>query len=101
MHEIILQLAVGAVAGLGLGWLFFAGLRWTVRRLPRTAHPAALMAGSFIVRTAAVLAGLWGLGAGSVTRLSGALIGLLGARLLAVRAPFRASREPVAGERVS
>ena len=44
--EILVALPVGA----GLGIWFFAGLLWTVRRLPTASHPLLLAAGSFIIR---------------------------------------------------
>jgi len=50
-------LAVALLAGLGLGMLFFGGLWLTVRALPRSRYPAALMLGSFWGRTALVVAG--------------------------------------------
>lgn len=57
----ITGLAVGLVSlalGLGLGGLYFAGLGATVARLAHVRRPALLVAGSFLVRTAGLLAGL-------------------------------------------
>jgi len=48
---------VALLTGFGLGVLFFGGLWLTVRSLPKSQHPTALMLGSFWGRTALVVAG--------------------------------------------
>ena len=48
---------VALLAGFGLGVLFFGGLWLTVRALPKSRYPAALMLGSLWGRTALVVAG--------------------------------------------
>jgi F1F0 ATPase subunit 2 len=73
------------LAGFGLGVLFFAGLWLTVRALPRSRYPAALMLASFWGRTGLVIAGFT-LAIGR--RWQNALVCLLGfliARLLLAR----------------
>jgi len=51
------RIIVALLAGFGLGVLFFGGLWLTVRALPKSRYPAALMLGSFWGRTAVVVAG--------------------------------------------
>jgi len=71
----ILTLTLCWAAGAVMGGLFFGGLRWTTRRLPRSGHPAALALGSFAVRLGTVVAGF-----GLLTRFGwqGPAIGLVG-----------------------
>ena len=54
-----LRLVVAFVAGLALGVVHFGGLWLTVRRLPGSRHPALLAFASFLVRTAAVVLGIY------------------------------------------
>jgi F1F0 ATPase subunit 2 len=54
----IAELALALAVGLGLGWWFFGGLLWTVRRVPAARRPGVLVLASFAIRTAAVVAGL-------------------------------------------
>ena len=58
MNEIILIVAA-LFAGLLLGCFFFAGLWWTVRKGVAAKNPALWFAGSFVVRTAVVMAGFY------------------------------------------
>lgn len=64
---------VAAVAGALLSALYFAGLWWTVRRVPYTRHPATLIAVSFLVRAALAAGALWLVIGGDVVRLLAAL----------------------------
>ncbi|MEF8794383.1 MAG: ATP synthase subunit I, partial [Thiohalorhabdus sp.] len=52
-------LALALAGGMGLGGLYFAGLWWTVRRLPETGHPALVTLASLATRLGGLLAGLW------------------------------------------
>lgn len=81
-------------AGIGivLGALFFGGLWWTVRRLPRSGHPALLVGGSLLVRGAVVLGGVWMVMGDSWERAVACLAGFTLVRFLGV-APA-ALREP-------
>jgi F1F0 ATPase subunit 2 len=54
----ILELAGALAVGAALGFWFFGGLLWTVRRLADARRPVMLMLTSFAVRTAGVVAGL-------------------------------------------
>jgi len=69
-------------AGVMLGLLFFGGLWWTVRRLAVTAHPALWMLGSFVLRTAIVLAGFYMVADSRWQNLIAALAGFILARIL-------------------
>lgn len=81
----VLTGAVGLAAGAGAGAAFFTGLAATVRRLPDTSRPVALVAGSVIARfvllavvlVALALLGPWSLLAG--------VVGVLAARTVLVR----------------
>lgn len=53
----IIPMASRLMLGLALGIFFYAGLWFTVKRLPSTRHPALLALGSFWVRIIIVLAG--------------------------------------------
>ncbi|HOP36235.1 MAG TPA: ATP synthase subunit I [Syntrophales bacterium] len=79
--EILLLFALGA----GLGFFFFGGLWWTVRRLDGTGRPALVMTASFLVRTAVVLGVLFFAAGGDWRRLAAFLLGFLGVRFLTVR----------------
>jgi F1F0 ATPase subunit 2 len=84
------------LAGGALGTIFFAGLWWTVRRGAASATPARWFVGSLVVRSAAVLAGFYAVGAGQPVRMGLCLLGFLLARAAVVRAtrPTPAAMEP-------
>jgi F1F0 ATPase subunit 2 len=71
-------------AGLGIGGFYFAGLWWTVRRLPETGHPAAWVGGSFLVRAGLSLLGFYGVLQGGWPMLAASLAGFVLVRLAAV-----------------
>jgi F1F0 ATPase subunit 2 len=77
----VLIVAAGGV----LGWLYFGGLWWTVRRLPGADHPAALVLGSFVLRAVLVAVGFVVLLAGDPLRLVAVLVGFLAVRGVLVR----------------
>jgi F1F0 ATPase subunit 2 len=80
-----IPIILALLAGFGLGMLFFGGLWLTVRALPKSSYPAALMLASFWGRTGLVVAGFT-LAIGR--RWQNALVCLLGfliARLLLAR----------------
>jgi F1F0 ATPase subunit 2 len=84
MNEMF-NLAVGALAGIVLGGLFFGGLWWTVQKGVPSEQPALWFLGSLILRTAVVLLGLYFVAAGSWQRLLAALLGLIVARFVVMR----------------
>lgn len=77
-----------AVAGAGLGLLFYGSLWYTVRRLTTTRRPALLLVGSLAVRTGLALLGLFLLMGGTRghwERLLAACVGFLLARVWLTR----------------
>lgn len=81
-----MRLAIGLASGLVLGLLFFGGLWWTVRRLPRSSRPVALYLGSMVVRAGAALAGFYlVLTYYDWPQLAAALVGFLVVRVALVR----------------
>ena len=80
-----LTLALACAAGGGLGVLFFGGLWWTVRRAVSSPLPALWFAGSLLVRTVAVVIGLYLVSRGDWKRLAACLVGFLAARVAVMR----------------
>lgn len=73
----IIDLAVGVLAGLGCGVVFFGGLRWTVSKLDSVRRPAALMISSLLARTAVVTVAIVLTSDSSLVRVVAALGGML------------------------
>lgn len=86
MTEIITWV-LAALGGAVLGLFYFAGLWFTLRRLPGHPHPALWVIGSFILRLAVSLAGFYViLGSDrNLTRLGIALLAFLAARVALTR----------------
>ncbi len=80
-----LWLALALVVGLALGVVYFGGLWLTVKRLPTTRRPALLFFGSFLARTALVVAGIYLVMDGRWERVAVCLAGLLVARVVLTR----------------
>jgi len=78
---------LAALGGVALGLFYFAGLWFTLRRLPGHPHPALWVAGSFILRLAVSLTGFYLiLGADrSLARLGIALLAFLAVRVALTR----------------
>ena len=74
--------AAALLAGAALGAVFFGGLWWTVQRGAASSAPASWFLGSFVLRTAIVLAGFYFIGAGQLVLLGLCLIGFLLARAM-------------------
>ncbi len=72
-------------AGLGIGLLFYGGLWVTVSRIHSVAHPALLIATSFVLRMSVALAGIWFVSAGDIPRVASCLAGFLCGRWIVVR----------------
>jgi F1F0 ATPase subunit 2 len=85
----LLLLALGAVAGVAVGLLFFGGLWWTAQRLAVTDRPAVLTAASLLLRMGVLAAVLVVLARSDVLLLVGAVAGLVAARLGLTRAAVR------------
>ena len=77
-----LTLMLAALAGAGLGALFFGGLWWTVRKGVSSGHPALWFLGSGLLRMGIVAFGFYFVGGGQWRRLVGALAGFIVARLV-------------------
>ena len=80
-----LWLAIALVVGLVLGVAYFGGLWLTVKRLPTSRRPALLFLGSFLARTALVVAGIYLVMDGRWERVALCLAGLLVARAVLTR----------------
>ena len=75
------------LGGAALGLFYYAGLWFTLRRLPEQAHPALWVFGSFTLRLAVSMAGFYAiLGSDrNLTRLGLALLAFIMARVLLTR----------------
>lgn len=80
-----LSLVIAAGVGLGVGFIYFWGLWYTLQRLPQSRRPALLMLGSYLLRLAVVLGGLYLIMDEDMLRVSVALLGVLLARVILVR----------------
>ncbi|MEW4528156.1 MAG: ATP synthase subunit I [Maioricimonas sp. JB045] len=80
-----LQLVAALAGGFALGLVFFGGLWWTVGRLAASRHPALLVAGSFLVRMAIAVGGLYLLMGSDWQRAVAGLAGFLAARWVILR----------------
>jgi len=67
-------------AGMVLGVIHFAGLWVTLRRLPDLRRPFTVLIGSFLVRTALVMAGFFLVLSGGLGELAAALAGFIAIR---------------------
>jgi F1F0 ATPase subunit 2 len=88
---------VPALAGALLALVYFAGLWWTVQRVVHARHPVALVAVSFVVRTALVVGALWLVMDGRVVRLLAALGGFLVVRAAVLWRVRTGAHRPPAG----
>lgn len=93
----LVTLLLAWAAGLGLGLFYFGGLWLTIRRLPESKGPAALVLGSFVVRTALVLVGFYFVMGGRWERMLACLVGFMMARLALV-SRLRPERLPAASQ---
>jgi len=82
-----LSWVLALLSGIGLGLVFFGGLWWTVRRGMRSSAPALWFSGSWLVRSAAVLAGFYGASRGDWRHLAACLLGFVVARWVLLRLP--------------
>lgn len=81
----VLISAVGLVAGAGAGAAFFGGLAATVRRLPETSRPVALVAGSVLARFVLLVVVLVPLALLGPWSLLAGITGVFAARTVLVR----------------
>lgn len=80
--NLFFTLALACAAGMALGLFYFGGLWLTVRRLARQRRPLPLFLGSFLGRTALVVAGFYFVMGGRWERMLACLAGFIMARLL-------------------
>lgn len=80
----ISHLLLAFVSGAGIGALFFGGLRWTVRQLPKAKRPSLWVLGSFLLRVCISLAGFYFIMGDRWERLLVGLFGFLVMRILFV-----------------
>lgn len=81
---VVVTVLLALVAGLGLGLIFFGGLWLTVRQLPTRRYSVPLFLGSFVGRTAVVLAGFYFVMDGRWERVLACLAGFIMVRQLLV-----------------
>ena len=77
----VITVAVGVVAGVVLGLVFFGGLWWTTQRLVASSQPGILVSVSLLVRVAVLAAGLFLLAQVGSAALVAAVAGLLVTRI--------------------
>lgn len=86
--------ALGLLAGLAAGLVFFGGLHFTLSRLSTVKHPMLLVVVSFFARSAVLVGTLVAVADGHAVRVVVALIGILTARTILVsRAKLEAREE--------
>jgi F1F0 ATPase subunit 2 len=76
-----LPLLLAWMAGGALGAIFFGGLWWTVSKGVSSPCPARWFLSSMLLRTGAVVAGFYYIGAGHLPRLLVCLLGFVMVRL--------------------
>lgn len=81
----IVWLVSAFVVGLALAGVHFAGLWWTIRRLPTAKRPALVMLASYVVRVAVTVAGFILIMGGQWPRLVACLVGFVLGRLVLTR----------------
>jgi len=80
----VLFMGLSFIAGLLLGTLFFGGLWYTVGKLSTSSSPGALFIGSFFIRSAITVVGLYYIAMGDWHRLPVCLLGFIAARYAVV-----------------
>ncbi|MGE0827061.1 MAG: ATP synthase subunit I [Candidatus Binatia bacterium] len=85
MKTPVVELLITFPAGMALGFSYFAGLWFTVLRLPITRYPVLLSLGSFALRLTLSLGGLYLVMANQGDRLVLGLLGFFVARLTLMR----------------
>jgi F1F0 ATPase subunit 2 len=81
----IAAFVLAPAAGFAMGIIYWGGLWLTVRQLPRARHPVLLMMGSYLGRTAFVLAGFYLVMGGQLVRLMLCLLGFIISRIVVTR----------------
>lgn len=76
---------MSAMAGVGLGTVFFGGLWWTVRSSVSSSRPGLLVFVSLLLRLGVTLAGFYLVAGGQWQPLVACLLGFIAARVIIVR----------------
>lgn len=80
------RLILCAVAGAGIGLLFFGGLWLTLQRLPQSKSPMLWVAPSFLLRVGLSVLGFYLMGRGGEwTSICAGMVGFIGVRTVLVR----------------
>lgn len=79
------HLLAAMAAGILLGWVFFGGLWWTIRKAIGARQPVLWFFASMLVRVAVVLPGFYFVSASQWERLAACLAGFLMARGILLR----------------
>jgi hypothetical protein len=78
--QLVVDLAIGALLGAGVGVAVFGGLAWTLERLADSRAPGRLVLASLLARMAVAALGIWTAatlaGATAVLALAAAAIGV-------------------------
>lgn len=86
MINIILGIVMSFTLGCVMGTLYFAGLWWTVQRLPRSRFPGLLTLVSFCLRAGMMILGILVVGKGGHwERMLVALLGVIVIRFVLVQ----------------
>lgn len=87
------QGALPLLAGTALGFLYFAGLWWTSRRVAQVGARGPFLFGSFVVRVILFLAGLWLVTGGRLVPTALFMVGfVISRRIMLARALPRGGR---------
>jgi F1F0 ATPase subunit 2 len=78
------DLILAFMVGMGTGTFYFGGLFWTVRRIPRSKNPTALMIASFVFRTAVAVACLFLIMGSTWQPIAVSLLGFITIRMVIV-----------------
>ncbi len=80
MNPLVVSLSVAGLSGLVLGFLYFGGLWWTLRRIAGARHPYRLLAFSFVGRLTLLAGGFFLVMGDRWERLAASFLGFLVAR---------------------
>ncbi len=84
-----MYIGLGFVSGLVLGTVFFGGLFFSVRWLPKATYPGVMMLITILIRMAVLLLGLYALSAWGLWAMVSALVGILLVRMIMVKGQKR------------
>ena len=79
------MLLIALCAGTFIGFIFFGGLWWTVKKIQLARHTGLLFFASFLTRMVIVVYGIYYIGDGQWQRLAAYMSGFLLARFAVIR----------------